>query len=113
MTRRNRAQRGFRPPPRDEENEPRPDPDDIVDWGGEPIVAVDFTDGGAPYGATVRAWRESSAHEARDAAWARAKYWLARAITEVSGDVTTTTFSDVDAARRYSPAELTRLFSLR
>ena len=39
---------------------------------------------------------------------------LARMVmTEVSGDVTTTTFSDVDAARRYSPAEVSRLFSLR
>ena len=39
---------------------------------------------------------------------------LARMImSEVSGDVTTTTFSDVDAARRYTPAELTRVFSLR
>jgi len=31
---------------------------------------------------------------------------------ETSGDITETTFSDVDPARRYSPAELTRLFHL-
>lgn len=33
-------------------------------------------------------------------------------MTETSGDVTTTTFGDVDTARRYTPAEITRLFSL-
>jgi outer membrane lipoprotein-sorting protein len=33
-------------------------------------------------------------------------------MTETSGDVTTTTFSDVDVHRRYSSSELTRLFSL-
>lgn len=33
-------------------------------------------------------------------------------MTEVSGDVTTTTFSDVDAAHRYSSAEATAVFSL-
>lgn len=39
---------------------------------------------------------------------------LARMImTETSGDVTTTTFREVDTARRYTTAELARLFSLR
>lgn len=33
-------------------------------------------------------------------------------MTEVSGDVTTTTFSDVDMARRFTEAETTRIFSL-
>lgn len=33
-------------------------------------------------------------------------------MTEVSGDTTTTTFSDVNTHRRYTPAESTRLFSL-
>ena len=33
-------------------------------------------------------------------------------MTEVSGDVTTTTFSDVNTQRRYTPAESTRLFTL-
>lgn len=34
-------------------------------------------------------------------------------MTEVSGDSTVTTFSDVDDRRRYTAAELSRLFSLR
>lgn len=34
-------------------------------------------------------------------------------MTEVSGDVTTTTFSDVNTARRYSADESARIFSLR
>lgn len=34
-------------------------------------------------------------------------------MTETSGDVTTTTFSEVDAARHYTPADIERLFSLR
>jgi outer membrane lipoprotein-sorting protein len=34
-------------------------------------------------------------------------------MTEVSGDVTTTTFSDVDVARRFSTDEAARIFSLR
>ena len=33
-------------------------------------------------------------------------------MTEVSGDITTTTFSGVDMARRFTDAETTRLFSL-
>lgn len=33
-------------------------------------------------------------------------------MTEVSGDVTTTTFRDVDTARRYSAPEIARIFSL-
>jgi len=33
-------------------------------------------------------------------------------MTEVSGDTTTTTFSDVDAARRYSASEASTVFSL-
>jgi hypothetical protein len=33
-------------------------------------------------------------------------------MTEVSGDVTTTTFSDVDAAHRYAADEAARAFSL-
>lgn len=38
---------------------------------------------------------------------------LARMVmTEVSGDVTTTTFADVDASHRYTAAEATRVFSL-
>ena len=38
---------------------------------------------------------------------------LARMVmTEVSGDVTTTTFSDVDASHRYDTAEAARVFSL-
>jgi outer membrane lipoprotein-sorting protein len=37
----------------------------------------------------------------------------AMVMSEVSGDVTTTTFHDVNTARRYTPAEAARVFSLQ
>ncbi len=63
-----------------DKDEPGIDPgDDWVECGGELIFAVGFTEGGFPYGSTLRQYRESNADQSPGAGWARAK----RAIEQV------------------------------
>lgn len=57
-------------------HEPVPEGDDWVECGGELIWAMDFTEGGAPYGLTVSQFRAMSYENALDAGWARAKWVL-------------------------------------
>ncbi len=54
-------------------DEPLPEGDDWVEWGGQLIWAVGFTSGGAPYGLTVDNFRAGSMELASSADWARAK----------------------------------------
>ena len=60
-------------------DEPRPEGDDLVEWGGELMLAAGFTSGGAPYGETVDEFREANAVDDRKKGWARAKeaFWSA------------------------------------
>jgi hypothetical protein len=56
------------------DHEPRPDPADVYPYAGDDdIVAAGFTDGGFPFGVTVREWREGSLMSEREAGWACAK----------------------------------------
>lgn len=61
------------------EDEPQPEGEEWVEWGGELIWAAGFTAGGTPYGLTVDQFREGNAREGRAHGpdWARAK-WLLR-----------------------------------
>jgi len=55
-------------------SEPRFDEDDdVVEYGGELIYAVGYTEGGAPYGVPVAELQREAARDARGAGWARAK----------------------------------------
>lgn len=67
-------------------DEPVPVPSDWMTWGDQRIMAVGFTEGGAPYGVTEEEFRESTEEEAleSEAPWARAKRALRRAF-ESSG----------------------------
>ncbi len=67
------------------EDEPRPEGDDWIDWGGELIWAAGFTSGGAPYGLTVDEFREANAVDDRKKGWARAKEVLRRAAVNQLG----------------------------
>ncbi len=60
-------------------SEPRPEGNDWVDWGGERVWAVGFTEGGAPFGLSVEEFRVMNAKDQRGAGWARAKAVLERA----------------------------------
>lgn len=61
-------------------DEPRPEGDDWVEWGGELTWAAGFTSGGAPFGVTVDEFREANAVCDRKKGWARAKEILRRAV---------------------------------
>lgn len=60
-------------------DEPLPDGDDWVEWGGELILAMGFTAGGAPYGVSVDEFREDNEMRSREKGWAIAKRALYRA----------------------------------
>jgi aminoglycoside phosphotransferase (APT) family kinase protein len=62
------------------QDEPRPEGDDWALWGDMLIMAVGFTEGGAPYGITVDEFRKYNEHDAPRAGWARAKDVLRRAL---------------------------------
>ncbi len=66
-------------------DEPRPEGDDWVDWGGELTGAAGFTSGGAPYGVTVDEFREANAKCNRKRGWAHAKEALRRAAADLLG----------------------------
>jgi aminoglycoside phosphotransferase (APT) family kinase protein len=52
------------------------DAEEVVEWGGQRIWAVDFTSGGAPIGLTIEELREMTARDLHRAGWARAKHVL-------------------------------------
>jgi len=66
-------------------DEPRPEGDDWVEWGGELMWAAGFTSGGAPYGLTEDEFREVNAVDDRKKGWARAKEVLRRAAVDQLG----------------------------
>lgn len=53
-------------------DEPRAEGDDWVEWGGELMLEMGSTEGGAPYGLSLEEFRESNERHCR-AGWARAK----------------------------------------
>lgn len=63
----------------DREDEPRPEDEDWVEWGGQLIFEVGRTSGGAPYGATEEEFRRGNEVSDPRAGWVRAK-GLMRAI---------------------------------
>jgi len=65
-----------------------------VEYGGEPIWAVDFTPGGVPVGLTAREFRRLHAELEHRAGWARAKTLLAWAFEACSSPV-----ADVEVGR--------------
>ncbi len=62
------------------EDEPLPEGEDWVEWGGELIMAMGFTAGGAPYGVSLDEFREDNEMQSRDIGWARAKRALFHAL---------------------------------
>ncbi|MEE8587451.1 MAG: aminoglycoside phosphotransferase family protein [Acidobacteriota bacterium] len=54
-------------------DEPLPEGDEWVEFGGELIFAVGFTSGGAPYGINLKEFRRSNEEWERKAGWAQAK----------------------------------------
>jgi hypothetical protein len=71
MSRNRKRQRApQRPHPKDE---PRYASEDVVEWGDQLILAVDFTEGGAPIGLTVQECRALESRDAGGAGWAIAK----------------------------------------
>ncbi len=56
--------------------------DEVVDFGGQLIFAVDETAGGAPIGPTIEELRESEERDNPQAGWARAKRAFYRAFKE-------------------------------
>lgn len=66
-------------------SEPRPQGSDWVEWGGECVWAAGFTEGGAPFGLSVEAFRAMNATDQRGAGWVRAKAVLERALERWAG----------------------------
>jgi hypothetical protein len=66
-------------------DEPRPDGEDWVEYGGVLMWVAGFTEGGVPYGLGVEEFRLVNERDARDAGWARAKSVL-RDLLELSSD---------------------------
>ncbi|MEM9456531.1 MAG: phosphotransferase [Myxococcota bacterium] len=77
------------------EGEPAPSPDDGEwrEWGGELILVMGETSGGAPFGTSLAEYRWNNEQWARKAGWAQAKRAL-RAAFEVS--LPTRTEIDID-----------------
>lgn len=61
-------------------DEPLPEGDDWVEWGGELIWAAGFTSGGAPYGLSVEEFRLANETYEPRAGWALAKQVLRRVL---------------------------------
>lgn len=53
--------------------EPRPEGEEWVEWGGQRMWAAGFTEGGAPYGFSVDDFRQANEHGEPEAGWVRAK----------------------------------------
>lgn len=66
-------------------DEPRPDGEDWVEYGGVLMWVAGFTEGGVPYGLGVEEFRLANERDAHDAGWARAKSVL-RDLLELSSD---------------------------
>jgi aminoglycoside phosphotransferase (APT) family kinase protein len=56
-----------------DEDEPTPEGDEWVEYGGELIWAAGFTAGGVPYGLTVDEWRREMRSQAPSPPWVRAR----------------------------------------
>ncbi len=59
-------------------DEPVPEGEDWVEWGGELVWAAGFTSGGVPYGVSADQFRASMMAEQRGAGWVRARRTLGR-----------------------------------
>jgi len=57
-----------------------------VEWGGEPMLAVGFTAGGAPYGSTIGEFRRAGEEMDRRKGWAIAKRALVKAARRPGGE---------------------------
>lgn len=71
-------------PPRrrpDKYDEPRPEGEGWVEWGGELIWAVGYTEGGAPFGLTESEFREANRKVRRGPGWAEAASVLREVLT--------------------------------
>jgi len=58
------------------DDEPLPEGEDWVEWGGVLMWVAGWTSGGAPYGLTVDEWRSAMRESERHAGWARARWVL-------------------------------------
>ncbi len=67
--------------------EPLPEGEDWVEWGGELVCAQGFTEGGAPYGLSVDEFRAVTEDGDREAGWARAKSAFRRVFQRPGADV--------------------------
>lgn len=68
-------------------DEPQPEGEDWVEWGGEPIMAMGFTEGGAPFGVTESEFREGGRRMSAKQGWAVAAGVLRRALVDLgAGD---------------------------
>lgn len=66
-------------------DEPKPEGEDWVEWGGELIWAAGSTEGGAHYGLTIDEFREANARSDRRRGWAHAKEALRKAAANLLG----------------------------
>lgn len=57
-------------------DEPQPEGDDWVEFGGERIWAMGFTEGGCPYGLSLEEFRGMNEEADQQAGWALAKHVL-------------------------------------
>ncbi len=64
-------------------DEPRPEGEDWVEWGGQLTWAAGFTSGGAPFGMTVGEFREGNARHHRKRGWVHAKEALRYAVANL------------------------------
>lgn len=67
-------------------SEPQPCSTDWVEWGGELMMAMGFTEGGAPYGLALDDFREMNERDERARSWVRAKGALRSAFERACPD---------------------------
>jgi len=55
------------------DDEPVPQGEDWMEWGGQLLWVAGWTSGGSPYGLTVEEWRWAMRRAEHGAGWARAR----------------------------------------
>jgi hypothetical protein len=58
------------------DDEPVPQGEDWMEWGGQLMWVAGRTSGGAPYGLTVEEWRSAKRRAEHGSGWARARWVL-------------------------------------
>ncbi len=66
--------------------EPRPEGEEWVEWGGERIFTVGYTEGGAPFGLTEPEFREDGRQMNAGEGWARAAAVFRRALVDLGAE---------------------------